>query len=205
MINCFRTLPQKVGVAFSGGVDSAVMLHLARSLNRDIVLYTFDHKSEFSKEEIDFAHTTAAYYNIPIVTGEIKVAEIPCGDSKERYWSAERNAWFNSFDTTICTGHHLDDAAEWYLMTSLQGGNGGYLMNYHVKNVIRPLLLSTKNSLTEYAKKHNLTYINDLTNGDRNFNLRNKVRLELLPKVLEIFPGYMNTVKRKIVVKESRV
>lgn len=205
MINCFRTLPQKVGIAFSGGVDSAVMLHVARSLNREITLYTFDHKTESSKEEIDFAHSTAAYYNTPLVIGEIKVANIPCGDSKERYWSAERNTWFNSFDMPICTGHHLDDAAEWYLMTSLQGGNGGYLMNYQVENVIRPLLLSTKNSLMEYAKEHNLTYIIDPTNQDRNFNLRNKVRLELLPKVLEIFPGYMNTIKRKIIVKENIV
>jgi tRNA(Ile)-lysidine synthase len=205
MINCFRTLPQKVGIAFSGGVDSAVMLHLAVSLGREVTLYTFDHKSETSNRELDFAYVTSRRYNLELVTGEIKVAEIPCRDSKERYWSAERNTWLNSFDTTICTGHHLDDAAEWYLMTSLQGGNGGYLMNYQVDNIIRPLLLSTKNSLVEYAEDHWLTYITDPTNADRNFNLRNKVRLELLPKVLEIFPGYMNTVKRKIIVKENTI
>lgn len=202
-INTFRTLPPRVGVAFSGGVDSVVMLHVLSALKRDVTLYTYDHRLETSPQELEIARWYASLYEIPLMVGELTVP-VTKGESKEAYWSNKRNSWLHSFDMTICTGHNLNDAAEWYLMTSLGCGEG-YLLNYSRGNVVRPLLVQSKAAIVQYAKHHNLKYIDDPTNDDVSFNKRNKVRHHLLPTVLEVFPGYINTIRRKIIAKESLV
>jgi len=203
MINTFRTLPKDVGIAFSGGVDSVVLFHVVKSLKRNITLFTYDHLTETSKQELAFAQNFASINNVKLVV-ERQPQDVPKGDSKERYWSECRNQWFNKQSIPIATGHHLNDAAEWFLMTSLQGGQDGYLLDYQNKNVIRPLIIASKNSILTYATHFKLEYIHDETNNDVNFNLRNKVRHKLLPEVLNTFPGFLKSVRIKIEEKEKR-
>lgn len=200
-LNTFRTLPPQVGVAFSGGVDSVVLLHVLTLLKRDVTLYTYDHKLETSPQELEIARWYANLYELPLIVGELR-DPVPKGESKEAYWSTKRNRWLSSFDIPICTGHHLNDAAEWYLMTSLGCGEG-YLLNYSRGNIVRPLLIQSKESIVRYANNHNLKYLDDPTNDDVSFNKRNNVRHTLLPQVLEVFPGYLNTIRRKIIAKEA--
>lgn len=200
-LNTFRTLPQKVGVAFSGGVDSVVLLHVLTSLKREVTLYNYDHKLENSPQELEIARWYSSLYELPLIVGELR-DPVPKGESKEAYWSNKRNRWLHSFDMTICTGHHLNDAAEWYLMTSLGCGEG-YLLNYSRGNIVRPLLIQSKESIVKYANHYNLKYTEDTTNSDTSYNKRNKVRHELLPTVLQVFPGYLNTIRKKIIAKES--
>lgn len=202
-LNTFRTLPRFVGIAFSGGIDSVVMMHVALSLNRYVSLYTFDHGTETSAEEKEFANYTARKYCVP-VSFQVSPVEMQNGDSKERFWSEARNNWFHSFSgCLIATGHHLNDVAEWYLMTALTG-NGGFIMNYANKNVIRPLITTPRSKIEEYAEYHKLEYIKDPTNDDIDFNKRNRVRHELLPKALEVNPGLLKTLKRRIIDRENR-
>ena len=194
-----KKLPQKLGIAFSGGVDSSVLLEVARKLNKEITLLTFDHQDKTSSDEISFAREVSLRYNIPLLVGS--TTEIyPKGTSKEAFWSRSRNNWFKSLDMPVATGHNLDDASEWYLMTSLTG-NGGYYMDYSNENVIRPLLTTTKKDIVDFAKHHQVVHIHDKTNDDIHFNKRNRVRIELMPKVLEINVGFLNTVKRNIIRK----
>lgn len=201
-MNVLRTLPNKVIVAFSGGIDSSVMLHLALK-NREVVLGTFDHKNETSDQEIAFAEEVSSNFNIPLIIGSTQ-EHYSKGDSKEKFWSKCRNDWFNSLQHSVVTGHNLDDALEWYLMTSLTG-NGGYYMDYSNKNVLRPLLCITKKEIIDYATKYNVKYISDPTNDDLSFNLRNKVRHELVPIVSKINPGIYSTIRRNIIRKTSTV
>jgi tRNA(Ile)-lysidine synthase len=102
----------------------------------------------------------------------------------------------------VVTGHNLNDAAEWYLMTALIGKGGQYI-NYSNKNVSRPLLVTSRAIIEAYAKSNNVNYIVDGTNFDINFNKRNLVRAQLLPKVLEFNQGFLNTIKRNIIKREN--
>lgn len=199
-MNVLRTLPDKVIIAFSGGIDSSCLLHLAlKNKNREVILGIFDHKTETSIQELEFAHKMANRYKLQLIIGEL-LTEMKSGDSKERFWSECRNEWFNSLEFPVATGHNLDDALEWYLMTAITG-SGGYYMDYSNKNVIRPLLGSTKQDITEYALKHRVEHIQDPTNSDLNFNKRNKVRHNLVPVVKEINPGIYSTIKKNIIRK----
>lgn len=201
-INTLKRLPNRLGVAFSGGVDSAVMLDIAVRLNREVVLLTFDHQNDTSEEEIEFAHDTAKKYDIKLIIGKSGIV-MTSGDSRERFWSSCRNAWFKSFDMmAVATGHNLNDAAEWYLMTALTG-NGGYYMDYSNQNIIRPLLVTSKADIIDYAEAKGLTHLDDQTNYDVTFNKRNKVRHDLMPCVLEINPGILGTVKKNVIRKTN--
>jgi tRNA(Ile)-lysidine synthase len=202
-LNTFKSLPKNVGVAFSGGIDSAVLLHLARSLNKKVTLLTFDHRTETSAAEVLFAKQTAEKYNLEYIIGRSD-SEMEVGDSKERFWSEQRYSWFHSLDMPVLTGHHLNDVGEWYLMTAASG-HGGYLMNYANRNVIRPLLIIPKASVVAYARENNVDYLIDPTNTDVNFNKRNKVRAELLPCALSIYPGLLNALKRRVIEKERNL
>jgi tRNA(Ile)-lysidine synthetase-like protein len=200
-INTLKTLPKTLGIAFSGGADSSVMLDVAIKLNREVAILTFDHKNTTSEYEIDFAQRTAKKYDVKLIIGEPYIV-FESGDSKERFWSECRNAWFKSFDMPVATGHNLNDATEWYLMTALTG-NGGHYMEYSNENIIRPLLTTSRSLIEQYVVENNIAHITDITNGDVNFAKRNKVRHELIPYVLGINPGILKTVKKNIIRKQS--
>jgi tRNA(Ile)-lysidine synthase len=192
-INVVRTLPQNIYIAFSGGVDSVVLLHKALSKNKNVTLAFFHHGNDLAKDEQEFAIETANRLNIPIIIGKCN-KELT--GSKEKFWRDERYKFFNSLPDTVATGHHLDDVVEWYLLTCLRGE--GHYIPYNNKNVIRPLLLTSKNDILEYAIENNLKWFNDVSNTDPEFTYRNKIRLEILPKCLEINPGLYTTISNKI-------
>lgn len=202
ILDIFKKVPRKVGIAFSGGIDSVALLHALLARNIDVTLYTFDHGTVTSDQELEFANATARQYSLSLETA--RGTQCPVGASKEHWWSRQRNEWFQSAGAPIATGHHLQDAAEWYLMTALTG-QGGYIMDYKNNNVCRPLLCVSKEHIVQYAESNNLQYISDPTNSDITFNKRNKVRARLLPAVLEVNPGFLNTIKRRIIQRERAV
>jgi tRNA(Ile)-lysidine synthase len=195
----FKTVPKECYLAFSGGIDSSVLLRLLIFKNVKVTLLVIDHLTEFSKLEIAFAKEMSDFYNVDIVTKSIKVYDE--STSLEAFWSRKRNAIFQAMDKPVLTAHHLNDVAEWYFMTCCQGN--GRLMSYQNKNVLRPLITTTKKKIRLYAEEHSVRYIDDTSNKDNNYCLRNKVRNTVLPFVVETFPGLENTVRRLIVKKES--
>lgn len=199
-LNCLKRLPTHVGIALSGGIDSVVMFDVALSLGRKVTIFTFDHKLENSEEEVNFAIELGKTHGCEVKIGQASL-EVPKGQSKEAFWSTERNNWFNEFEMFIATGHHLNDVAEWYLMT-MATGNGGHYMRYSNQNVVRPLIVTPRAKIEEYAASKNLQYLTDETNNDVTFNKRNRVRHNLLPEVLDVNPGFLTSIKNNILRKE---
>lgn len=200
MINLFRKLPKDIGVAFSGGIDSSVLLDIVLRQNKNVTILTYDHSTEQSEKEVLHAIEIKKQYGLPIHIEASREQPIH-GASKEAFWSKQRNEWFNSLDMNVVTGHNLNDAAEWYLMTAVIGKGGQYI-NHSNKNVSRPLLVTPRYDIEQYANKNKLNCIIDESNTDISFAKRNLVRAELLPKVLEVNPGFLSTIKRNIVKRE---
>lgn len=198
-ITFIKPLPKNCYLAFSGGIDSVVLLDILLRKRINVTLLTIDHNTEFSKVELHFCKQVATQFGL-----EYKIFKIPEFDkttSLESFWSRKRNAVFQSMDKPVLTGHHLSDATEWYLMTSCQGRSR--LMSYQNENVIRPLLTVGKKTIIEYANEHGLKYLTDPTNEDNHFNLRNNVRNAVLPIVKTAFPGLETTVRKLILKKEN--
>lgn len=192
--------PKDIYLAFSGGVDSAVLLHVLLRRKHNVTLLTVDHGNEFAKQEVEFCKKTALDYGL-----DYKIFTIPEFDkstSLEAFWSKHRNEIFQSMDKVVVVCHQLDDCCEWMLMSTCQGTPK--LMEHINRNVHRPMITTPKKTILEYANKYNLTYLTDPTNADPTFNLRNKVRLQLMGSVKACFPGIQTTVRRLIIQKHTK-
>jgi tRNA(Ile)-lysidine synthase len=199
----FRKVPKSVYLAFSGGVDSAVLLHRLIAKNTDVVLFFVHHQTTWCDKELEFALATAKQHGIGCIVKRIeKYDKAKHKTSMESYWSQCRNTLFQELDRPVLTAHHLDDASEWYVMSSLQGQSK--LLSYQNNNVIRPFIIVDKSKIINYAVYHNVQYISDPSNSDTTFNLRNKVRKDLMPEILKTFPGVNTSVRKLILAKERK-
>lgn len=196
-LNVFKTLPPNLWIAFSGGVDSVVLAHLALSKGIMVGLAHYHHGNDLADAEYQFVKQFATDHSLLLSVGWCDSA--PTG-SKEKFWRDSRYRFFKSLDCTVATGANLDDAVEWYLMTCLRGR--GEFMPYTHANVIRPLLLSRKSEIIKYALDHSLNWYEDASNSDVEFTPRNRVRHEILPQCLQVNPGLYSVVKKKIFDRE---
>lgn len=192
-VSFIRTLPHTVYVAFSGGVDSVVVAHKLISQRRDVTLAFYHHGNEFADQEESFVDSFAKDFNVPVIKGRCQER---CVGSKEKFWRDSRYEFFRKIQGCVATGHNLDDAVEWYMMTAIRGEP--HYMEYRHANVVRPLLLTRKSSILEYANKENLKWLEDPSNSDTSFTARNKVRHEILPACFEINPGLHTTIANQL-------
>lgn len=192
-----RTLPQRIYIAFSGGVDSVVMAHRAQAQGRQVTLAFFNHGNELAAGEQAFVEKFAKEQGLDLVVG---YCNRPISGSKEQFWRDCRYEFFHNLPDAVATGHNLDDAVEWYMLTCLRGQ--GHYMEYKNGNVIRPLLLTPKSEILEYAQAHDLKWFEDPSNQDWEFTYRNKIRHAILPTCFEINPGLRtvvaNNIRRKL-------
>jgi tRNA(Ile)-lysidine synthase len=192
-------LPKKVSVALSGGVDSVVLLHYLKR-NHDVTALHYVHDSEYALTELEFVTNMCKEWNVRLVV-EYQTKPKSKDQSKEEGWREARYKFFKNVDETVCTGHTLNDAAEWYVFSSLNGA--GHYMEYRHANVVRPFITTRKEELLAYAKKHELTWLEDPSNQDTNFAARNRIRHEILPLALKVNPGIFSMVRKRIIQKHT--
>jgi tRNA(Ile)-lysidine synthase len=90
----------------------------------------------------------------------------------------------------IAMGHHLNDQAETVLMRLLRGSGPSGLAGippFREKTIIRPLLDTKREEIESYLKARDLAYVVDSSNLQTDY-LRNRIRLELLPSLMEYQP-----------------
>lgn len=196
-------------VAFSGGLDSTVLLHLLVNrrpawLQGTIRAIHVDHS--IHPESVHWAAhcgEVAAGYGVPLVTrkvvpGVLRRANLEASARRERYrLIAEEMAP----DDLLVTAHHLNDQSETLLLQLFRGGGirgtagmGDY-SRHHGFALFRPLLEIDRDALERYARSHQLSWIedpsNELCEQDRNY-LRN----QLLPPLRHRWRGLDLTLAR---------
>jgi tRNA(Ile)-lysidine synthase len=200
MIKVLVPLPKKIYVACSGGVDSMAALDFL-SRNHDVTVAYFDHFTEHGMEAKIFLWKYTQAKNIPFVCGELK-GEKPKDQSWEEFWREQRYKWFDTADGIVVTAHHLDDAVETWVWSSMHGQPK--LPEIYRSNVIRPFLTTPKNELFDWCVRHNVPWLDDTTNLDTKY-MRNFIRHQAMPIVQKINPGIQKTIKKKLLSKLDNV
>jgi tRNA(Ile)-lysidine synthase len=195
MINVLGSIPKKVAVAVSGGSDSMAVLDFLGRSNRDLLVLHFNHGTAFAPEAEAFVKNYCENRGIPLEVGTV-ARERASDESKEEYWRNERYAFFSNFlDRKIITCHHLDDAVETWLFTSIHGNP--MLIPYSRDNFIRPFLTTRKVALSGWCNRKEVPFLEDPSNTDVAY-MRNLIRHKLMENVLTINPGIHKVVKKKV-------
>jgi tRNA(Ile)-lysidine synthase len=198
MIKLLEKVPKDITIALSGGPDSMTALSFLQRSNRCIDALYFDHGTTHAKKAEAFVTNYCESNSIPLKVGRIQ-REKAQNESKEEYWRNERYSFFKeATKKPIILGHHLDDAMEWWIFSSLNGM--GKLIPYanQKTNVLRPLLLNRKRELLKWLKKNNVPYIEDPSNSSTEYT-RNYIRHNLMQHAIHVNPGLAKVIAKKYI------
>jgi tRNA(Ile)-lysidine synthase len=185
---------QALTVAYSGGLDSTVLLFALKSVAPVLDLHlTAVHVHHGLSENADkwSGHCVQTCARLGIDLSVINVFVNPeLGEGIEAAARKIRlDALLAHSSGRICMAHHADDQAETVLHNLLRGsglrGAGGIPVLRGC--VLRPFLDLPKESLHEYAAEHQLEWVEDESNKDRYFT-RNYLRHEVVPILKARFP-----------------
>jgi tRNA(Ile)-lysidine synthase len=193
-----RALPKRGSavLAVSGGIDSMTLLDAAAAVRKEkecaIVVATFDHGSgAHSERAASFVANAALDHGIAVVVGHAMDGKGEIEHS-ESAWRAARWEFLRSVAAAthgrIITAHTRDDQVETVLMRALRGAGARGLAGLRAAtDVGRPFVDVSRAELERYAKSRGVRWLEDPTNGQRQY-LRNRVRRDLLPSLLRARP-----------------
>lgn len=193
MIKFLGQLPRKCVVAFSGGVDSVAVTDFLQNGKRELELAFFHHGTTNSETAQNFVKEFAGSRNLKLHVGTL-TREKDSEESWEEYWRNERYKFLSQFPEPVVTGHHLDDAVETWIFSSLHGL--GKLIPVSRGNVIRPFLSTPKMEFKNWCLRKNLTWCEDSSNTDPKY-MRNLIRNNIVPLALQVNPGLSTVIKKK--------
>ena len=191
-------------IAYSGGIDSHVLLHLCAQLKNSpsgfsqtfSAVYIDHGLSEHSKKWGEHCQHICFELDIPLTLIEVD------GSTKKRQSpeSSARIARYQAFSQVLTqneyllTAQHLDDQAETLLLQLLRGsGSKGLSSMPRLKEfgkgyLCRPMLDYKKNDIVAYAKQHQLQWIEDESNLQERYE-RNHLRHTVLPLLEKRWPS----------------
>lgn len=199
----------RVVVAVSGGPDSVCLLDILQELEDELrielVVAHFDHGLRPDEDEAEnrFVESLAVALTLPF---ETKKADPGMGQESPSVEERARHARYQFLEEVkakfsaqkIATGHNLNDQAETVLMRLLRGSGPSGLAGIppcREEKMIRPLIEITRGEIESYLERKGLTHITDSSNFQACY-LRNKIRLELLPRLQEYQPRIVELLGR---------
>ena len=194
-------------IAFSGGLDSTVLLHLLAHLAKTESLPALSaihvHHGLQAAADAWPEHCQSVCEALGVPLAVVRVQVQP-GASLER---AARDARYGAFKAAVqanellLTAQHRDDQAETLLFRLLRGAGVRGLSGMPRQrslgqgHLLRPLLDVTRAELEAYAAEHQLAWIEDPSNQDRQFS-RNYLRHQVFPVLTERWPQAVATMAR---------
>ena len=187
---------KKLLIAISGGVDSVVLTNLLKQLNFNIGLAHCNFKLRGVESDLDeaFIKELGLSLKIDVHSTEFETKKhaiehklsIQLSARKLRYNYFEELTKKYHFDYVL-TAHHADDNLETFLInlsrgTGLDGLTGIPSQN---GNIIRPLLIFSRDEILNFAKKNNIIWREDASNTETKY-VRNKIRHQVIPILKEI-------------------
>lgn len=184
-------------VAFSGGLDSTVLLHLLRFAAADspirLTAAHLDHGMRAaSGNDAAWAEGLCTAWGVPFVRDRLDPPPRSETDARAARYAFLRTAAAARRCDLIATAHHADDQAETVLFRVLRGTGVSGLRGMAGRTrsgLVRPLLPFRRDEIAAHADAHGLAWREDASNAERGA-VRNRIRNEILPLLeREIAPG----------------
>ena len=195
-------------VAFSGGLDSSVLLNLLvmmrARLRAPLSAIHINHRLQAqSAAWSEHCRRECQRLGIPLTTLEVDAVHRP-GESPE---AAARVARYNALaeaigpEEMLLTAHHRDDQAETLLLQLLRGAGVEGLAAMPLVRAwaggwhARPLLAASRAAIHDWAVAHRLLWVDDPSNAGLAAD-RNYLRHRVMPALTERWPGAVQNIAR---------
>ena len=180
-------------LAVSGGIDSMLLLKLAKLIQND-THFVFraihiNHNIASNAEEMEKHCSDICHkYNIDLTIKNIKL--LSDKNIEEQLRNKRYESLFSSMtkDEALVLAHHEDDQFETFLYRLFRGASPRGLSSIkeiserNNKIVCRPFLQVPKKTIIGLLKYFNLKFINDYSNNDLSYD-RNYIRNEIVPAI----------------------
>jgi tRNA(Ile)-lysidine synthase len=182
---------QQLLLAYSGGLDSCVLLHLLVQLRSELgfdlrAMHVHHGLSPNADDWVQFCEKTCATLDVPLRIVRVDVAVDKGSGIEAAARHARYQALFEAEADFIVLAHHQDDQAETLLLQLLRGagvkGLAAMAAMDRQRRLLRPLLDISRGELLQYATARDLDWIEDESNLDRRYD-RNYLRHEVLPLI----------------------
>jgi tRNA(Ile)-lysidine synthase len=196
--------PSRYLVAFSGGLDSTVLLHALAETAVTTIAVHVDHGLQPDAADWDeHCRQVATDMGVDYRCLTVNVA-LDSGKGPE---AAARDARYRALQAEMGPGdwllsaHHHEDQAETLLLNLIRGSGPagiagiGELRRFDPGWLVRPLLEIERESLLDYAKSKKLAWVEDPSNEDRRFD-RNFLRHDVLPLLSSRWPDIASRLNR---------
>lgn len=192
---CAHPRAKKLAVAFSGGLDSTVLLHALTQLEKFTIEAIHVEHGLHPDSTSWAAHCIQFASQLGVHATHLTVKVKNEGNGLE---DAARRARYRAIaahtgpDVLLLTAHHQADQAETVLMKLLSGAGPRGISGMQALSerreflLARPLLGIAKARIFAYAKQHGLRWIEDPSNQSPQFR-RNRIR-QLMPELRAIYP-----------------
>lgn len=196
-------------IAFSGGIDSAVLLHAAvAGLGPDRCLAAhINHGLHADADAWQIRCAAAAdALGVSFISRRVRVQRAPASSleasAREARYSALATLYREYDVAALVLGQHADDQAETVLLQLLRGAGlpglaamGAQVADPYGMTRVRPLLGCTRAQIEAYASQHGLSWIEDPSNQDPRY-VRNALRQQVTPLLEQHFAGYREALAR---------
>jgi tRNA(Ile)-lysidine synthase len=199
---------RRLCVAYSGGLDSAVLLSALASLRARehfaLRALHIDHRLQApSADWARAARRRARKLRVPCRIIELSIAR----GQRQSIEAAAREARYRALaaalapDELLLTAHHQEDQLETVLLALLRGSGVrglsamGAVTPWAGRLLLRPLLAVSRQQLEQFARAHRLDWSEDPSNVDERFD-RNYLRGSVLPLIRRRWPAAAATVSR---------
>ncbi|MDN5285366.1 MAG: tilS [Mucilaginibacter sp.] len=201
--NTLFTPKSKILAAVSGGMDSVLMAHLlkAAGFNFSIAHCNFQLRDDEALRDQEFCNSLANQLRVPFHTINFDTRNY-AADNKISIQMAARELRYQWFDQicqqsdyqVIALAHHQNDTIETILLNLTRGTGIAGLHGILPKNGqwVRPLMFLNRDEIATIISDNKLDYVEDSSNSSAKY-ARNKIRLEVIPKLKELNPSLEKT------------
>lgn len=198
---------ESVIVGFSGGADSSALVHYLKSRTKNLLCVHINHmiRGEEAIRDEFFCKSICKQYGVKFASFRVDIPYL----AEERHQGIEQTAREERYRIfkgllsqnpeykCIATAHNANDDAETILFNLTRGTASTGIAGIRpvVDNVMRPLILATREEILEYCEKNNIQYVNDSTNEDVDYT-RNYIRHHVVPSLVKINPNFIEATSR---------
>lgn len=190
--------------AFSGGLDSTVLLHRLKAAGLPVKALHVNHNlQQVAARWVEHCRGLAAQLQVPIYVLDVKVDPNHAGGPEAAAREARHGAFLSVMKPgdVVATAHHQDDQAETVLLRLLRGSGVAGLAAMRARvpfgpgTMWRPLLRETRAALRAHADRHGLAWVEDPHNLDPRY-ARSYLRAEIFPRLRSRWPAAVEQLAR---------